>query len=336
MSTDSGSSDLGLRRRRIHLDTDIAGDIDDCCALAFCLANPNVELTGVTTVLESNGRRAGYASHVLALAGRGDVPVAAGAGVSLGRFRAAEYGLPPEERYWPEPIPALPGPLEDALALLLRSIEAGATIVTIGPLTNLALLEERYPGLLRQAHLVVMGGSIDAAPPEFPAWTFEMDFNLQTDAAASARVLAAVDPERTILVPTEATVQTALRGADLPALRRAGAVGSLIARQAEAFALDERYAERYGARYSGLPDDLVNFHHDPLACAVALGWPGAAVEGVPLAASIEHGWLRLRHDPHGRSFRVATRLDGPAFGAFWLDTVTGAYSGDVAAPSGSA
>jgi hypothetical protein len=29
-----------------------------------------------------------------------------------------------------------------------------------------------------------------------------------------------------------------------------------------------------GRAHAGLPDDIVNFHHDPLTCAVALGWAG--------------------------------------------------------------
>jgi inosine-uridine nucleoside N-ribohydrolase len=39
---------------RIHLDTDIGGDLDDLCALALLLGWPDVELTGVTTVLEAS------------------------------------------------------------------------------------------------------------------------------------------------------------------------------------------------------------------------------------------------------------------------------------------
>jgi hypothetical protein len=30
--------------------------------------------------------------------------------------------------------------------------------------------------------------------------------------------------------------------------------------------------------HPGLPDDLLNFQYDPVACAVAAGWPGRAVE----------------------------------------------------------
>jgi inosine-uridine nucleoside N-ribohydrolase len=316
---------------RVHLDTDIGGDIDDLCALALVLAWPDVELTGVTTVIEDGGRRAGYARYALELAGRGAVPVAAGADVRDGHFRERAYGLPPEERYWPAPVPAAPGPVDAALELLAASIDAGAVVIAIGPLTNLALLERRVPGTLARATLCIMGGSVLPAPAGFPAWDHASDFNLQTDAQAAQHVLASADAERTTVVPLEVTTQVVLRRADLPALERAGGAGgpdrgaslaSLIARQAAAHAADERYDERYGRRYPALPDDLVNFQHDPLACAIALGWDGARVERVPLAVTIEGGWLRMRADAHGSAVRLATAVDAPAFGALWLDTVT--------------
>jgi purine nucleosidase len=54
---------------KIHLDTDLGSDIDDLCALAILLRWPGVELTGVTTVAEENGRRAGYVRVVLKVSG---------------------------------------------------------------------------------------------------------------------------------------------------------------------------------------------------------------------------------------------------------------------------
>src|SRR5207302_4884796 len=101
-------------------------------------------------------------------------------------------------------------------------------------------------------------------------------------------VLEAAQPT---LVPIEITAQTALRRAYLPALRRAGPLGQLIARQAEAFAQAERIEERYGRTCPGLPHDIINFQHDPLACAVALGWAGVTVETLPLALTLEGDWL---------------------------------------------
>ena len=305
---------------KVHLDTDIGGDIDDLCALALLLGSPDVELVGVTTILEDGGKRAGYARFALDLAGRDDVPVAAGAEVSLGRFRESEYGVPLEERYWPEPVRPAPGPLEAALHLLQRSIEDGAVVVAVGPVTNLALLEERRPGILKDAPLCLMGGSVHAPPPGFPNWSFEYDFNLQTDAVASLSVFESCDPVRTTLVPIEVTVQTALRHAHIATLRTGGPLSQLLARQVEAYAEDERYVERF-AHYKGLPEDLVNFQHDPLAVAVALGWGGATSEGAPLAAGIEDGWLRLRRASEGLPLRLVTGVDPERFAVLWLQRV---------------
>jgi inosine-uridine nucleoside N-ribohydrolase len=67
---------------RVHLDTDLGGDTDDACALAYLLGRPEVDLVGVTTVADADGMRAAYARHLIGLAGR-DVPAAAGAGLSL-------------------------------------------------------------------------------------------------------------------------------------------------------------------------------------------------------------------------------------------------------------
>ena len=43
--------------RKVHLDTDLGGDIDDLCALAMVLNWPAIELAGVTTVSDDGGRR---------------------------------------------------------------------------------------------------------------------------------------------------------------------------------------------------------------------------------------------------------------------------------------
>ena len=42
---------------KVHLDTDMRGELRDQCALALLLRWPAVELTGLTTVAEVDGRR---------------------------------------------------------------------------------------------------------------------------------------------------------------------------------------------------------------------------------------------------------------------------------------
>jgi purine nucleosidase len=312
------------RPTRIHLDTDFAGDIDDACALALLLATPGVELTGVTTVLEDGGRRAGYVREFVELAAATiaatEIPVAAGADQAHGYFRESAYPLPLEDRYWPRPVPPAPGPVNAALDLLAASIEAGATIVAIGPLTNLALLEARAPGTLARATICVMGGRVAPPPEGFPDWGVEGDFNLQADAPGALAVLRAADPSRLTFVPIEVTVQTALRRTDLDALRPGGPIARLIARQADAFGRDERLARQYAA-YPAIPEGFINFQHDPLAVAATLGSPSVTVEDTPLALALEDSWLHLRPDPRGDVFRLITAVDARTFEDRWLEAV---------------
>jgi inosine-uridine nucleoside N-ribohydrolase len=144
---------------KVHLDTDLGGDIGDLCALAMLLRWPgDIHLTGITTVAEAKGRRAGYAQYILGLERKNEIPVVAGADVSQGFYRYAKLGYPSEERYWPKPIPPSPNTTGNAIPLLKQSIEQGATIIGIGPFTNLYLLDLKYPGILRQANLFLMGG----------------------------------------------------------------------------------------------------------------------------------------------------------------------------------
>ncbi len=303
---------------KVHLDTDLGGDTDDLCALALLLHWPGVEITGVTTVAEDNGRRAGYTRYALAVAGRPEIPVAAGADASCGRYRAT-IDFPAEGAYWPEPIAPAPTPPVEALALLKRSIEAGARIVAIGPYTNLALLDEAYPGLLAQADLYLMGGHLHPIPPGFPPWGNNMDFNVQFDVASARHLFARSHPT---LVPLEVTVQTALRRAYLPALQASGPLGALLARQAEAIARDWTNEETYGRTCQGLPADIINFQHDPLTCAVALGWDGVTIEPARVSVEVREGWLYERVDEVGQAMRVVTAVDSARFNELWLRLVT--------------
>ena len=304
----------------IHLDTDLGGDIDDLCALAMLLRWPGeVDLTGITTVAEANGRRAGYVRYALELEGKSAIPVAAGAEVSEGFYRYPELGYPSEQRYWPEPVPSSPNPVGDAIELLKKSIDQGATIVGIGPFTNLYLLDLRYPGILSHANLFLMGGYIYPVRAGFPQWDNQMDWNIQVDVRSARHVLEHSHPT---LIPLTVSVETALRRAYLADLRRAGVLGQIIARQAEAFAVDEQNESKYGQTCAGLPKDIINWQHDPLACAIALGWnDGVEISEIPLKFAEVGGWLHEKIDPAGKPTRVVTRIDGSRFNEFWHKTV---------------
>jgi len=302
--------------QRVHLDTDLGGDPDDACALAMLLGWPDVEITGITTTADQGGLRAAYVSHLLRLAGRSDIPVAAGAGVTMSNLGVADP-IVHDERHWPVSLTGATSPPGAALDLLQRSIDQGATIIGIGSYTNLAMLEIARNGSLNRTSIVVMGGWIDPPDNGLPTWGPGMDWNVQWDIRAAEIVAASAN---LTLATLPATMKAHVRVAHLPRLRARGPLGAFLARQVEAYGFDEGMPA-LGRAHAALPDDLLNFHYDPVACAVAVGWSGATVQEMRLSTVVEDGVLRFERDPDSQPIRAVTDIDGPAFAEVWLAAV---------------
>jgi len=302
--------------KRVHLDTDLGSDTDDLCALALLLALPDTQVVGVTTSSDLGGLRVGMVDRALDLAGRRGVPVASGAEGSLAGFQTP-VGFPDPPVYWSTPIVPRPTPPGQALDLLAASIASGATVVVIGPYTNLALLEVARPGTLARADLVLMGGYVAPPRPGLPQWGPEMDYNVQQDTAAALLLYQRADP---LIVPLGVTLEVALRGRALPRLRAAGPLPALLAHQAELHGRDNTMGDLH-RQYPALPDDLLNFQYDALACAAAVGWPGLTVSTLPLLPTMAGGVLSLPTHPTGKPTRVVTAVDGERFAHYWLDAV---------------
>jgi pyrimidine-specific ribonucleoside hydrolase len=138
-------------RTPLVIDTDPG--IDDALAILLALASPEVDLTLVTTVHGNVelAQTTENALRVLHLAGRSDVPVAAGARASLVHPQPERAGhvhgaaglggveLPRS------PAGVDPRPAVVALADLLLSSAEPVTVASIGPMTNLALLLGVFP-----------------------------------------------------------------------------------------------------------------------------------------------------------------------------------------------
>jgi inosine-uridine nucleoside N-ribohydrolase len=298
---------------RVHLDTDLGSDTDDLCALAMLLGWPDVEVTGITTATDPGGIRAGMVAYALSLAGRDQIPVVAGAADSFGGL-FVPLAFPD---YWPEAIEPRPSPPGAALELLDASIDADATVVAVGPYPNLAAFETWRPGALAEAGTVVMGGHVPAAAEGLPPWGMRDDFNVQQDAVAARIVFERCSP---IVVPVPTCLRVAVRRRHVDALRAAGPLGSLIADQSERHAIDNgRLA--LPAEFPSLPEDLLNFQYDPLACAVAVGWPGAVVQTIGVDLSFEGSFLRMRELDSAPPMRIVTDVDAERFEADWLAAV---------------
>jgi pyrimidine-specific ribonucleoside hydrolase len=210
--------------------------IDDAVALLLACASPELQILGVSTVagnvdLEHTTRNAG---RVLALAGRPDVPVAAGAGRPLVRTspgRAQHVhgddgvnGVKlPEPAAEPDPRPAI-----DLLADAIGGSADPVTLVAIGPLTNVALLYAVHPEVAATlGRVVIMGGSATVGNS-----TAAAEFNVWSDPEAAYRVLTDPGLDRpvpTTMVGLDLTLTVPFTEADLDTLAGGRAAGQAAA-----------------------------------------------------------------------------------------------------------
>jgi inosine-uridine nucleoside N-ribohydrolase len=191
------------KRFPILLDTDIGSYVDDAFALGLALADPRVELVGVTTVGESAEDRAWIVCRFLTHLRRQDVPVA------FGRGEQPKGPLDWQIQYRRHPAvvwdrTTKPGK-QSAVELMYEKLKARPgeiTIVAIGPLTNVAQLLKDHPeakSLVKR--IVFLGGSLevgyDGKPPAVAEW------NVRQDLAAVRTVFESGVP--LLVVPLDAT-----------------------------------------------------------------------------------------------------------------------------------
>ena len=164
---------------KVLLDTDIGSDIDDAVCLSYLLAQPACELLGVTTVSGKPQLRAALTDAVCRAQGRADVAIHAGT-------EAALLGPTPQpevpqasvlDRFDHRPADDFaPNTAIDFLRDQILAAPGEVTLLTIGPLTNAALLFATYPETARQLKaLMIMAGvfsnrAIHYGPREWNAW----------------------------------------------------------------------------------------------------------------------------------------------------------------------
>lgn len=273
-----------MNRRPILVDCDTG--IDDALALAYLLAEPSVEVVGVTTVSGNTdaARAAANTLSLFELAGEDDIPVAIGAH----DFRARAYAGGAPHVHGDDGLGGI------ALSAAARAHDARAavelidhvasrhpdlTVLALGPLTNLAAYAEA-PGVARFDHLVVMGGAF-AHSGNVTAWA---EANIHNDPEAAAVVFA--QDWDTTLVPLDVTMTQTLDATDLVRLEAIpGAVPQALARM----------LPHYLDFYAGVFPDRRCALHDPLAAMVAAG----ALRGVSVASGRVE--VRLERGERGRT-----------------------------------
>jgi purine nucleosidase len=335
---------------RIPLLLDVDTGIDDSLALLYACASPDAEIVAVTCVGGNVDARqvAENTRAVLELAGRDDVEVALGREKPLIRDlvtspethgpRGIGYAvLPPAGR----PLSARFGP--DLIVDEARRRPGQLTLVTLGPMTNLAvalLREPALPTLLRR--WVIMGGSYRSPGNTAPT----TEWNVSVDPEAAQRCIAAFGrPEVTgarhaarkaplpLALGLDVTERAKLLPAHLAALAAragvaagAGAGSSGPANPVLRFIDDAlRFYMEFHSRYDGFYGAFI---HDPFAVAAALDPSLVRTEALPvdveLAGTLTSGetvtdWRRAWGRPP--TLDVAVDGDAVAFFARFIERV---------------
>jgi purine nucleosidase len=280
---------------------DVDTGIDDSLALLYACASPDAEIVAVTCVAGNVDARqvAENTRAVLELAGRADVEVALGREAPIARDlvttpethgpKGVGYAvLPPASR----PLSARFGP--DVIVEEARRRPGELTLVTLGPMSNLAvavLREPALPTLLRR--WVIMGGSYRSPGNTAPT----SEWNVVVDPEAAKVCISAfgrpaiVEARRAAGLPPlplamglDVTERAKLLPGHLEAL--AARVGATPATNPVLRFIDDalRFYMEFHSRYDGFYGAFV---HDPFAVAAAL--EPALVQTEALAVDVELG-----------------------------------------------
>jgi pyrimidine-specific ribonucleoside hydrolase len=283
----------------VLIDTDPG--IDDMLALLLALASPELEVRGISISYGNTTVEQAYrnAVEILRRAGR-RATLGVGARrplkrpVAVARETHGASGL----GYAPVPPAGVILDFVKSLDRLLADQPQPVTLVTLGPVTSLALALRRDPALVRAtvARHVAMIGTVAAPGNTTP----HSEFNAWCDPEALDIVLRAELP--TALVGLDVTRRMVLPAAEVTRLARAGTA------QARWISEALRFYVEFHRRAEGLDGCIVN---DVLPIA-ALVHPGAlAFEERRVAVDLDDGDCRgrTRLDPAGSRAVVATGVD---------------------------
>ncbi len=155
-----------MEKRKILIDTDIGDDIDDAFALALALSSEEIETVGITTVFRNTRARAQQVQKLLQTMGQ-NVPVRAGERLPVhepihpfDKDASAPLETQPPCQ-WEKSYDSFPV-REDAVDFIIEAAEKYGnelTLITIGPLTNIAKAIGKAPRSMRKIRAIVgMGG----------------------------------------------------------------------------------------------------------------------------------------------------------------------------------
>jgi inosine-uridine nucleoside N-ribohydrolase len=194
---------------RVIIDTDPG--VDDALALLLAMRSPELKIEAITPVAGNVPLELTLpnALRMVEIAGRTDIPVAAGARAPLVRrlvtaaYAHGENGL--GGAVFPEPkLKPVAEPAAELIRQIVRKYPGEVTLIPVGPLTNIATalnLDTELAGMVRG--IVLMGGSLSGGNI-----TPAAEFNIYVDPEAARIVFQSGIP--ITMVGLDATRKTSL------------------------------------------------------------------------------------------------------------------------------
>jgi inosine-uridine nucleoside N-ribohydrolase len=173
-------TNMSAGRTKVIFDCDLGDDIDDAYALALLCASPNLEVLGVTTCYGRTDDRARLACQLLYDWGLDSIPVALGRDTRQTNDRANWYA---DQFHYAKNFThkkPIPQPAVDFIREQLRKYPGQVTVISVGPVQNMADLIKRDPEALKLAKRVVaMFGSFhigyNGSPTPDKEWNVVVD-----------------------------------------------------------------------------------------------------------------------------------------------------------------
>lgn len=267
--------------------------IDDALALLYAAASDDAEIVGVGCVA-GNVELSDIVRNTLAvleLAGRGDVEVAAGRDAPIARplRTAADTHGPTGLGYAQLPVPGRePGP-RDAADLIIeaaRSRPGELTLVTLGPLTNVAVALQREPDLPRLLKRVaMMAGAYRSPGNTAPTMEWNAGVDPEALAATIAGWAAAAEAPRPVAFGLDVTERVKVTPEHLERLaaEAGGSQGPIVTFVTDALRFYFEFHSQYDGFYGA-------FIHDALVLAAALDPSLARTEALTVEIELEGRW----------------------------------------------
>ncbi len=314
--------------KRIILDVDTG--IDDAMAILLAINSPELEIEAITTVSGNVhvNKTSVNTLKVLEIAGVNNIPVARGMSKPILReLKTAEYvhgrdGLADLNLPMPR-LKLYPKHGVDVIIECAKEAQGDITLVTTGPLTNVAMAILKEPEIVDWVkEMVVMGGAYGLTPYGYGNASPVAEFNIWCDPEAAKIVFESEIPITAVGLDVTMDPSAALT---LDHLKELSSSNKPI----------PRFVAKLGYFYTERLKETRVYLHDPLTVAVAIDKSIVSTSKLPVAVEIcgeltvgqtiidRRKYLSTLDNRRWSIVDICSKVDGTKFLKMFMERIAG-------------